>query len=477
MRNRLTGLGLAACLVVAPGVVFAQESGLAIDHKAVDCIVAGKFPKMNACFNPSPNVARARVYFRPEGVPSWYYVEMKSDAPCLAGILPRPRKELVGKKVDYYVQVTDKSFAEARTAEYHPTVVNSEQECKDKPVAAYLTKASVQVFPGIPAGFAAGGIGAGVAVGVGVGVAGIAGGAVAIANNDDDSPTTTSPTPTTTQPSATTTTTTTTQPTSTTQPAGFDFVFKMTPSPAVGTDSLDVTVDMCDTTPQGNLVRFTIDFGLDGFDNNVPNQCKLTKTITLGGVQGGPCDVKLLGKSGACAPATTTPQPTKLSVRGCGQPKDLSAPEECEQRLITINPSLSGAGRSFKARSLHVKQRRGNSTVPPATRRLAWNSELAVEGATGQVVANGSGAVFAAKGRSSAVATGRKGENRIEAQLVQGSGKAGTWRFELSPTATFEAGSLRVLAGQVAQVSGDSIVFSLKGTPGERVVFTFRTTK
>lgn len=469
MRNRMTGLGLAAALVMAPGVVFAQDAGLAIDHKAVDCIVVGKFPKMNACFNPSPNVARARVYFRPEGVPSWYYVEMKSDAPCLAGILPRPRKELVGKKVDYYVQVTDKSFAEARTAEYHPTVVNSEQECKDKPVAPYLSSASVQVFPGIPAGFAAGGIGTAAAVGIGAGVAGIAGGAVAIASNgDDDAPATTA-TPGTTQPPVTTVppTVTTVPPTVTTEPNPFNFVFKISPSPAVGTSPLDVTVDMCDTTPGNNSVRFTIDFNEDGFDNNVPNQCKLTKTITLAGVTG-------------AAPATTTPKPTVIKVKGCAQPKDGSHDEACATRLITVNPGLS-AGSSFKSRALHVKKgrksSRSTSTPQAVTRRLAWNSELSVEGATGQVVANGSAAVFAGKGRSSAVATGRKGENRIEAQLVQAGGKAGTWRFELGPTASFEAGSLRVLAGQVAQVSGDSIVFSLKGTPGERVVFTFRTTR
>ena len=42
----------------------AGEGGVVIDHKAVGCIVAGKFPKMNACFSPNSAVARARVYFR-----------------------------------------------------------------------------------------------------------------------------------------------------------------------------------------------------------------------------------------------------------------------------------------------------------------------------------------------------------------------------------------------------------------------------
>jgi hypothetical protein len=463
MRNRLTGLGLAAAFALTPGAALAQEGGITIDHKEIECIVAGKFPKMNACFNPGPNVARARVYFRPEGVPSWYYVEMKSDTPCLAGVLPRPRKELVGTKVDYYVQVTDKSFAEARTAEYHPLVVNGEGECKDKPVAAYLSKASVQVFPGMPAGFAAGGIGTAAVVGIGAGVAGIAGGAVAIANNGSDSPTvTTAPPGTTTPPVATMPPATTLPPSSTTAPATFNFVFKV--SPTMGTGSVDVTLDMCDTTPKSNQVRFFIDFGNDGFES-VGNKCMDTRTITTNGLQ---------AAGQQLPPATTTPKPTKVTVKGCAEPKDGSAPQECGQKVITVNPqNVLGA---VQTRALHVKHRAGRG-AQTATRRLAWNSELAVEGATGQVVANGSAAVFAGKGRSSAVAVGRKGENRIEAQLVQGAGKAGTWRFELGPTASFEAGSLRVLAGEVAQVSGDTVVFRLKGTPGERVVFTFRTAR
>ena len=91
---------------------------------------------MNACFTPAASLARSRVYFRPEGTPSWYYVDMKSDQPCFSGVLPRPGKKLVGKKIEYYVEAQDKTFNPARTAEYGPIVVKSAQECKkDVPVA------------------------------------------------------------------------------------------------------------------------------------------------------------------------------------------------------------------------------------------------------------------------------------------------------------------------------------------------------
>jgi hypothetical protein len=155
----MTTRDIAALLVIgALGASTAGAQGVEIDHKAVGCIVVGKYPRMNACFNPGPNLARGRVYFRPEGATSWYYVEMKSDQPCYAGILPRPGKKLVGKKIEYYVEGQDKTFNASRTAEYDPVVVKSAQECKkDVPVAPFLNNAAVAVFPALPAGFVAGG--------------------------------------------------------------------------------------------------------------------------------------------------------------------------------------------------------------------------------------------------------------------------------------------------------------------------------
>ena len=39
----------------------------------------------------------------------------------------------------------------------------------------------------------------------------------------------------------------------------------------------------------------------------------------------------------------------------------------------------------------------------------------------------------------------------------------------------FRPESLRVVAGDVVQLAGDSVTFRLQGRPGERVVFVFRT--
>jgi hypothetical protein len=67
----------------------------------------------------------------------------------------------------------------------------------------------------------------------------------------------------------------------------------------------------------------------------------------------------------------------------------------------------------------------------------------------------------------------QKGANRVEAVLVRGGGRPGTWRFDFSGQSAFKPGSLRVIAGTVVLVTGDAVVFRLNGRPGERMVFTF----
>ncbi len=68
MMRRGVVLGMA---LIGLGPALAGAQGLQFEHKAVACIVAGKYPKMNACFAPRQNFARGRVYFRAEGTTAW----------------------------------------------------------------------------------------------------------------------------------------------------------------------------------------------------------------------------------------------------------------------------------------------------------------------------------------------------------------------------------------------------------------------
>jgi hypothetical protein len=104
---------------------------------------------------------------------------------------------------------------------------------------------------------------------------------------------------------------------------------------------------------------------------------------------------------------------------------------------------------------------------------LNWTSALEVPDGEGQVVVNGRSASAVRTGLAAIAAEGRKGSNRVEAQLVRGGGRPGTWRFQFSGQSGLKAGSLRAVAGTVLVITGDAVVFRLQGKPGERLVFMF----
>ena len=155
--------------------------------------MAGKHPRLLACFSPRSDLARARVFFRAHGTVDWYYVNMAEEAPCFAGVLPKPTLE--AGQVDYYVEATSRDFTDTMTREYDPIVVEDEGDCEGL-LAPFLDKANVVVgsaagLIGVPQGFAAAGIGGGISTGVvvaGVVGAGAAVGGIAIAGGGGGDP-------------------------------------------------------------------------------------------------------------------------------------------------------------------------------------------------------------------------------------------------------------------------------------------------
>jgi hypothetical protein len=100
-----------------------------------------------------------------------------------------------------------------------------------------------------------------------------------------------------------------------------------------------------------------------------------------------------------------------------------------------------------------------------------WVSELSVAGGRGQVVVDGTDAVFPAGGVERFTAAAGPGTHRFEATLVDATGRPGAWRFDLSALGAVP-GSLRVVAGEAAVAGPSVVVFRLRGRPGERVVFS-----
>jgi hypothetical protein len=459
MLERCFGLGLASSLFLAVPTPLVAQGGPNIDHKTVGCIVVGKYPKLNACFTPASQLARARVYFRPEeGPPNWYYVEMQSDAPCHAGVLPKPKKVMAGKNVLYYVNAFNQRFEENRTGDTSVRVVNSESECeKDIPIAPFLQSAAVRVFPSIPAGFAAGGIGTATVVAAVAGGAAVVGGGVALASGSDGTTTTT--TQAVIQQPTTTTVTTTATTTTTTTMFAFNPVFKVfqqgsaVPDDArdlSGPDPVGLRFDMCESTSSSRLFY---DVYVNGLRARAGCLSEIIFTAS---------DFNRVGRQGVGSSQAPPQYNIEMTMQTeTGDPR--------ARRRLTLEVTTPSSMLPAQSRRVNLL-----SSRPLAERRLAWASLLDVPDASGQVVVNGTTAVFAGPGQSTALAIGRRGENRVEAQLVQASGRPGLWRFEFGTTASLEPGSLRVIAGQAALVTADAIVFRMSGRPGERVVFAFR---
>jgi hypothetical protein len=490
----------------------ARAQGLTIDHEKVDCLVAGKHPRMAACFAPSSQLARGRVYFRPQDVTSWYYVEMKSVGPCHEGVLPRPSPQLLGKQVVYYVEGADKAYSVGRTDEFATTVVRTAEECQTRVVAPLAGSTSVTVFPALPPGFLVGGaVPTAALVGAGVALAGGATAAVVANGGDQSSPAPTTPASTT--PPQTVPPTTVPPTTPTTTPAGVSVA--CTANPRSGQAPLRVDFQAFASGGTG-VYEFRWSFGDGGTSTQVspayvygtPGDFVAAVEITSGG-QFARCE-----RSISVTPPTPTCSATvnvTLSGTGLGTVTEnfggrINCPGDCSESGITCgtrfalnaNPTpgstfvtWSGGGPGCPPTAVQclVDTRGGTVTidakfdkVPTPVRSMAddggavpprwrWISELQSPQASGLVLLNGGSGAAVRSMRTQMTGTPREELNRVEAVLTEAR-EAGTWRFELP--AGIEPGSLMPLRGEVVLATPDTLVFRIHGQVGEKLAFTFR---
>ena len=140
----------------------ARGQSLNIEHQPIGCLVADNYPELNACFQPSSDVARARVQFRAAGTIPWYFVEMQPGGACYTGILPKPQGSI--DAIEYYIDVASKGYGESRTPDYAPRVASGLGGCKRRGlIAGFATSGAVKIFapvgaPSVPAGFSGAGV-------------------------------------------------------------------------------------------------------------------------------------------------------------------------------------------------------------------------------------------------------------------------------------------------------------------------------
>jgi hypothetical protein len=81
-------------------------------------VVAGEFPKLEACFTPAESVGKAQVQFRADEKGPWYYVDMKESGGCRSAVLPKPKKDI--GTFHYFIEVVDRSFTAVQKPEAAP---------------------------------------------------------------------------------------------------------------------------------------------------------------------------------------------------------------------------------------------------------------------------------------------------------------------------------------------------------------------
>jgi hypothetical protein len=108
---------------------------VSIAHDDVACVVAGQYPRLEACVAPPERIGRAQVQFRANETGLWYAVDLAPGQQCLAGVLPKPLRTT--RSIEYFVDVIDRSFNEARRPErapdvpYRARVVAQESDCHE----------------------------------------------------------------------------------------------------------------------------------------------------------------------------------------------------------------------------------------------------------------------------------------------------------------------------------------------------------
>jgi hypothetical protein len=136
--------------------------------------------------------------------------------------------------------------------------------------------------------------------------------------------------------------------------------------------------------------------------------------------------------------------------------------------------SRTGTIRLFEGTSPTCTVQQGGllNAPTPSDQAATFTSILELEGGEGQVVVDGNTATFQRRGAREAGVPEGRALHRVEATVVNATGRAGTWRFQLASGVA--PGTLRIVAGKGALAGDAGVVFQLSGKPGERVVFAFR---
>lgn len=159
--NRLRQFSAVAVATLLAGTVHAGaiSAGPVISVEAPTCLVAGRFPQLEAIISPSVGVAKARLMFKAGPSLNLLSVDMVPGIGNYLGTMTRPAVK--DSPVTFFVEASGPSFGQARSTEFKAVVVEREQDCAGRKVARMVSSGpssarSASGLAGVFTGFAGG---------------------------------------------------------------------------------------------------------------------------------------------------------------------------------------------------------------------------------------------------------------------------------------------------------------------------------
>jgi hypothetical protein len=467
----IQALPLFLCLIV--GSAPRSQIALNIVHEPVACVTAGQYPVIEAAVPAGMDLRSAKVYFRSDKYPKFYFVEMTREANTLRSVLPKPSPET--EHIIYYIEAVDVSFNNTIDTEHTAEISSQCERIARKDDDPVLVDPSIVVgateagAPALPPGFEAAGIigslssagllsgfggGSGVSTAAVIGgaAAGVGGAAVVVTGSEGESTSPNEPPPEPTTPSTPPTSTGTPPPEpNDPQPPEPTPTDPTTPPPPDPTTPTPPEPPAPPPPPSSVTACFEASF------------------------PGGSCNMKL---DAACSsgPITTydwvIAAPTSLGGVATHSGSKVNhnfttCSGESVTVTLTVGDGASASDSTVQTISLPVSQRlTGLQTSLVSSLIVGARDRVA----HGQVVLNGT-KVDATNNTAPFrhAFEGRPGENTVEAVLVSEVGHEAIWKFDFSQTEHFVPGSIRPELGSVISIESHQVVFRLSGAAQERV--------
>ena len=469
----VTKIGLKSLLLLVMlglGVPARAQTTPDISHDPLDCTGVGEYPVIDAAIRPGKDIRTAKVYFRADNYPKFYWVEMVIHENKFVSILPKPGPGTA--RIIYYIEAVDVAFNNAVDLEHDPEV---REKCNDRP-GAYLpgeepgiivgaTEAGASALPpgfetagiigtiattGVVTSGIGGGAGIGTAVAIGAAAAG-AGGVFVVATGPSDpvtpdDPLAPDPSPPPAPPGSPTPPA---PPGSPTPPAppGPPPPLPPTPSPA--------------PLPPAVIACFTFNFP--------GGSCTLKLD---GGCSSGPVATYDWVIDGGAAGGGVTNHSGQKAIRSWP-----SCNNEVVTIILTVTDEASASAVTVQGITLPVKLRQ----APPKVRPLqsSFTSFLGLSPSDGTFRASVvlSGARVDNTNNAGPFRhdfEGRRGENTVVAFLSSEASGAGLWTFDFSRSEHLVPGSIRATQGHVLSIDARHIVFRVSGAADKRIKFTYR---